>query len=109
MALAPFPGATQTESDEALGPYAANSAPPVATPSSPFAGGDDEEPPEGRMTFLEHLDELRRRITHAVVALLVGFLAAFAFINQITAFVYARLTAEIPGGQSRDCSSRRLT
>ena len=101
MALAPFPGATQTDSDEAVGPYTANSAPPVATTtsSSPFAGGDDEEPPEGRMTFLEHLDELRRRITHAVVALLVGFLAAFAFINQITAFVYARLTAEIPGGQ----------
>jgi sec-independent protein translocase protein TatC len=101
MALAPLPGATQTESDEALGPYAVNSAPPVATSpsSSPFAGDDDEEPPEGRMTFLEHLDELRRRITHAVVALLVGFLAAFAFINQITAFVYARLTAEIPGGQ----------
>ena len=56
MALAPFPGATETESDEALGPYAANSAPPVATSSSPFAGGDDEEPPEGRITFLEHLD-----------------------------------------------------
>ena len=101
MALAPFPGTTETDSDEAVGPYAANSAPPVATStsSSPFAGGDDEEPPEGRMTFLEHLDELRRRITHAVVALLVGFLAAFAFINQITTFVYARLTAEIPGGQ----------
>ena len=101
MALAPFPGTTDTDSDEAVGPYTANSAPPVATTtsSSPFAGGDDEEPPEGRMTFLEHLDELRRRITHAVVALLVGFLAAFAFINQITAFVYARLTAEIPGGQ----------
>ena len=39
---------------------------------------DDEEPAEGRMTFLEHLDELRKRITHAVVALLVGFLIAFA-------------------------------
>jgi sec-independent protein translocase protein TatC len=102
MALVPFPGATapETDQDSAVGPYAANSPAPVAT-SSPFAGGsdDDDEPPEGRMTFLEHLDELRRRITHGVVALLVGFLAAFAFINQITAFVYARLTAEIPGGQ----------
>ena len=35
------------------------------------------------MTFLEHLDELRKRITHAVVALLVGFLIAFAFIDRI--------------------------
>ena len=100
MSLVPFPGATapQPEQDEAVGPYAANSPAPVTT-SSPFAGEpDDEEPPEGRMTFLEHLDELRRRITHAVVALLLGFLVAFAFINQTTAFVYARLTADIPGG-----------
>jgi len=50
------------------------------------------------MTFLEHLDELRKRITHAVVALLVGFLIAFGFINYIVQFVYARLTADIPGG-----------
>jgi sec-independent protein translocase protein TatC len=100
MALAPLPSAAapQHDHEDAAGPYAANSPAPV-TASSPFAGGsDDDEPPEGRMTFLEHLDELRRRITHAVVALLLGFLAAFAFINQITAFVYARLTADIPGG-----------
>src|SRR5918995_2850068 len=102
MSLAPFPGATapQPERDDALGPYAANSPAPVTT-SSPFAGGseDDEEPPEGRMTFLEHLDELRKRITHAVVALFVGFLIAFAFIERIWTFVFARLTANIPGGE----------
>jgi sec-independent protein translocase protein TatC len=50
------------------------------------------------MSFLEHLDELRKRITHAVVALLVGFLVAFAFIEQIWTFVFARLTADVPGG-----------
>jgi sec-independent protein translocase protein TatC len=41
---------------------------------------------------------LRRRITHAVVALLVGFLIAFTFIDKVIAFVYARLAADIPGG-----------
>ena len=46
------------------------------------------------MTFLEHLDELRKRITHAVVALFVGFLIAFAFIERIWTFVFARLTAD---------------
>ena len=51
------------------------------------------------MTFLEHLDELRKRITHAVVALLVGFLIAFAFIERIWTFVFARLTADVPGGK----------
>jgi sec-independent protein translocase protein TatC len=65
---------------------------------SPFVGesADLDEPAEGRMTFLEHLDELRKRITHAVLALLVGFLLAFAFINQIFNFVYARLAADVP-------------
>jgi sec-independent protein translocase protein TatC len=51
------------------------------------------------MTFLEHLDELRKRITHAVGGLLVGFIISFAFINHVEAFVYARLTTDIPGGK----------
>ena len=51
------------------------------------------------MTFLEHLDELRKRITHAVVALLVGFLAALAFGDLLEDFVYQRLTAELEGGK----------
>ena len=65
-----------------------------------FPPFDDEEPAgEGRMTFLEHLDELRKRITHAVLALLVGFLVAFAFANKVFDFVYAHLTKNIPGGK----------
>lgn len=94
MALVPFPGAAAPQPESEDSPYAAT----AARASSPFGGEDEEEPPEGRMTFLEHLDELRKRITHAVVALLVGFLLAFGFINQIVNFVYARLTADIPGG-----------
>jgi sec-independent protein translocase protein TatC len=100
MALVPFPGAAAPQPpdrDEAVGPYASNSAAPVATPP-PSPEPEDEEPAEGRMTFLEHLDELRKRITHAVVALLAGFLIAFAFIDEVWNFVYARLTADIPGG-----------
>src|SRR4029079_17393073 len=93
----PFPGAAAPEQPDSSSPYPATSP---SRGSSPFAGGgdDEEEPPEGRMTFLEHLDELRKRITHAVVALLAGFLIAFAFINQIVDFVYAGLTKNIPGG-----------
>ena len=71
-------------------------------PAEPPPATDPEEPPERRMTFLEHLDELRTRITHAVVALLVGFLIAFAFVNQIYSFVFARLTAEVPGVRRED-------
>ena len=94
MALVPFPG-PQSRSDDSLQTVSEERA------RSPFVGESNEEleePAEGRMTFLEHLDELRKRITHAVLALLVGFLLAFAFINQLVAFVYARLATDIPGG-----------
>jgi len=88
VALVPFPSQNRSE-EETL---------PQKGGFSPF-GDDDLEPAgEGRMTFLEHLDELRKRITHAVGALLVGFIVAFAFINKVFAFVYARLTKDIPGG-----------
>lgn len=87
MALVPFP----RRDEESPQPQ----DPERPEPSSPF--DDEEEALDGRMTFLEHLDELRTRITHAVVALLVGFLAAFAFANRTKDFVYARLTADIPG------------
>jgi sec-independent protein translocase protein TatC len=83
LALVPFP--SQNRNDENL-------------PEKGFSPFDDEEQPgEGRMTFLEHLDELRKRITHAVVGLLVGFVISFAFINDIFNFIYARLALVVPG------------
>ena len=88
MALVPFP--TQNRDDD-------KDLPEKPAGFSPF--DQDDEPAEGRMTFLEHLDELRRRITHAVGGLLVGFIIAFAFINRIFDFVYARLTAAVSGGK----------
>ena len=51
------------------------------------------------MTFLEHLDELRKRITHAVGGLFIGFIIAFTFIGRVQEFVYGRLTKDIPGGK----------
>lgn len=89
MALVPFP----KRDEESPQPP----PPEPLDPSSPF--GDEEDALDGRMTFLEHLDELRKRITHAVVALLVGFLIAMAFSSTIEEFVYQRLTAEVPGGR----------
>lgn len=86
MALVPFP--SQHQDDDLPAPVSS---------TSPFQ--EPEEPAEGRMTFLEHLDELRKRITHAVVGLLVGFIVAFAFIRQVFDFVYQRLIASVPGGK----------
>ena len=39
------------------------------------------------MSFLEHLDELRKRIIYAVIALAVGFVVALFFIDGIFDFV----------------------
>jgi sec-independent protein translocase protein TatC len=92
-----YPGPTTSETPESdVTPYTVNSPAPAAPVRPP---DEDDEPAEGRMTFLEHLDELRKRITHAVVALFVGFLIAFAFIERIWLFVFARLTADVPGGK----------
>jgi sec-independent protein translocase protein TatC len=91
VALVPFP--SQNRADDQ-----SDTLPAKPGGFSPF--GEDEEPAgEGRMTFLEHLDELRKRITHAVGGLLVGFLIAFAFINYVFDFVYQRLVATVPGGK----------
>lgn len=88
MALVPFPSQNRNDEENL----------PAKGGFSPF--GEEEEPVgEGRMTFLEHLDELRKRITHAVGALFVGFMIAFAFIGRVEEFIYKRLTTDIPGGK----------
>jgi sec-independent protein translocase protein TatC len=51
-----------------------------------------------KMTFLEHLDELRRRLTIALVAILVGCVIAFAFVGKIYSFIMDPLTALLPKG-----------
>jgi sec-independent protein translocase protein TatC len=88
VALVPFP--SQNRDDEKDLPE---------KPGSFSSLEPDEEPAEGRMTFLEHLDELRKRITHSVVGLLAGFILSFAFYERIRDFIYNRLTVDIPGGK----------
>lgn len=48
---------------------------------------DEEDELGGRMTFLEHLDELRRRILYSLIAVIVVFLAVFYFHEQIFEFL----------------------
>jgi sec-independent protein translocase protein TatC len=46
---------------------------------------DDE--PDARMGFLDHLDELRTRLIKSCIALGVGMLVAFFFVDRIADFV----------------------
>ena len=50
------------------------------------------------MGFLDHLDELRRRIIHALVALAAGMGIAFFFVDRIAAFVLGPTLRALPAG-----------
>jgi sec-independent protein translocase protein TatC len=79
MALVPFPG----------------------SPSPASYEHDPDEDPEqsgDKMSFLEHLDELRKRIINACLAIAVGFLIAFVFIDRIFSFVFAPTQKVLPPG-----------
>jgi sec-independent protein translocase protein TatC len=58
----------------------------------------DELGSGGKMSFLEHLDELRKRIIHAVVAIGIGFLIACFFIQPIFEFIMRPLKDALPPG-----------
>lgn len=61
--------------------------PPAAAP----ADGDAEDEEDGmvRMSFLQHLEELRSRVIHALMGLGVSFVLCLAFANQIWKFISA--------------------
>src|SRR5689334_16167797 len=101
MALVPFPGSKS--------PHDLDPDPDFQTQGNrilrrdPGADGDrdDDEQDDGeaKMSFLEHLDELRKRIIWAAVSIGVGFLIAFLFIQQLFDFVMKPLAAGLPAGQ----------
>lgn len=54
----------------------------------------------GRMPFLEHLEELRKRIIYAAAGVGVGLIVAFAFITPIFDFIITPLTDLLPPGST---------
>lgn len=77
MALVPFPGP--------------QSAAVISTQ-------EDDESAGARMSFLDHLDELRRRIVNACIAIGVGVAATFYWIDAIFNFILAPTRAALPEG-----------
>jgi len=86
MALVPFPNQSQ----------------------KPAPGGDpdwdDDDEVEssgtaGKMSFLEHLDELRRRIIYSLIAVGIGFAAAYVYIDRIFAFIMLPMKQMLLPGQ----------
>ncbi len=52
----------------------------------------------GKMSFLEHLDELRKRLTRIVAYIGLGFVACFFFARQIYHFLAIPITKALPEG-----------
>ena len=52
----------------------------------------------GNVSVLERLDELRRRLVHSALAVSVGVLAGFAFINQVVTFILGPTRRALPSG-----------
>lgn len=81
------------ESSTQVGEGPPPSPPPPPDRSSGGSGngedGDEDSELGGRMTFLEHLDELRRRILYSILALVVTFIASWIFREEIFAFLAA--------------------
>ncbi|HXK58522.1 MAG TPA: twin-arginine translocase subunit TatC [Acidobacteriota bacterium] len=71
----------------------AASSPPPTPPGAKDTVEEEEEDPDSdselgaRMTFLEHLDELRRRILYCIIGLAVGFAACWVFREEIYSFI----------------------
>ena len=100
--------------DHGLDPHIEPQAPPALTsagggagaPPPPPPDGDDEEDDEDegmlRMSFLEHLEELRSRLIKILIGAGVAFLGSMVFAIPIWNFVQAPLQAavhQIPGGE----------
>src|SRR5256886_11642344 len=83
MALVPFPG------PQHQGAYG----------TAPEEPEHDVEPlAEGQMSFLEHLDELRKRILRSCLAIALGVVATFWFIQPIFNFILAPTRRALPPG-----------
>jgi sec-independent protein translocase protein TatC len=70
---------------------------PSATP------GDDEDPESiddsgSKMSFLEHLDELRKRLIYIVYSLIAGCVVAYIFIGRIFDFIMKPMQQVLPPG-----------
>ena len=72
--------------------------PAAPPPPRPFEDDEEDEGIGGKMSFLEHLDELRQRLIVSLGGVLVGFVIALLFIEQIFDFVMKPLQAVLPAG-----------
>ena len=59
---------------------------------------EDDEGAGGKMSFLEHLDELRKRLVQSCIGIAVGVAVGFAFINPVVNFILKPTWNVLPKG-----------
>ena len=87
MAVVPFPD-PQSSRDELV----------RQDKPDPWASERDPESVSSKMSFLEHLDELRKRLVNSALALAVGVGISFTFINRVFEFIMRPLQQMLPPG-----------
>jgi sec-independent protein translocase protein TatC len=88
MALVPFPGTSAR---------AEQPAPPEDYRPAQHDEDDDVDG-SSKMSFLEHLEELRKRLIYSAYSLLAGCAIAYIFIQRIFDFVMLPMQHMLPGG-----------
>lgn len=68
--------------------------------SNPDIDRADDEVEAGKMSFLDHLDELRKRLIWSLASIGVGFAITFPFINKIFDFIMLPMQRLLPAGQT---------
>ncbi len=72
----------------ALVPFPSKGAKPASPGDQEDEWDDDPESDDsGKMSFLDHLDELRRRIIYSLISVVVGFGLACVFLQRLFNFV----------------------
>src|SRR5437867_5917005 len=74
----------------------------LTTEQDPDSGVEKPDEPEeesGKMSFLEHLDELRRRIIRILLYVVIGFCSCFYFADRIYWFLSVPVRVALPPGK----------
>ena len=63
----------------------------------------------GQMSFLEHLDELRKRLVNAVIIIVIAFVVCFYFSNSIFSFLSVPIRRALSEAERRELPVAGLT
>lgn len=109
------PDTDSTEEEHPEEDFPTDFTPPDIPPPSLSDGTEDEEPPDGdkkdlggAMTFLEHLDELRKRILHSAAAIAITFVGCWTFREEIFKILAVPIADVVAPGQGIEAGMKEL-